>query len=111
MLKKSLARFVEKDKLSLIGVGFEIKDLVEMDLHCIASVLSTVPLATLAGESSFEVYSPSAATCVSFCATWLRQHKILTTYNIFGRKEGRKFGNDWLWQASITCTCEMARAH
>ena len=47
MLKKSLARLVEKDKLSLIGVGFEIKDLVEMDLHCIASVLSTVPLATL----------------------------------------------------------------
>ena len=70
-LKKSLARLVEKDKLSLIGVGFEIKDLVEMDLHCIASVLSTVPLATLdhlrgGGESSFEVYSPSAATCVSF---------------------------------------------
>ena len=47
MLKKSLTRLVEKDKLSLIGVGFEIKDLVEMDLHCIASVLSTVPLATL----------------------------------------------------------------
>ena len=42
MLKKSLARLVEKDKLSLIG-GFEIKDMVEMDLHCIASVLSTVP--------------------------------------------------------------------
>ena len=46
-LKKSLARLVENDKFSLIGVGFEIKDLVEKDLHCIASVLSTVPLATL----------------------------------------------------------------
>ena len=45
--KGSLARLVENDKLSLIGVGFEIKDLVEMDLHCIASVLSTVPLATV----------------------------------------------------------------
>ena len=69
MLKRSLARLVEKDKLSLIGVGFEIKDLVEMDLHCIASVLSTVPLATLdhlREGNSFEVCSPSAATCVRF---------------------------------------------
>ena len=37
MLKKSLARLVEK----------EVKDLIEVDLHCISSVLSTVPLATL----------------------------------------------------------------
>ena len=41
MLKKSLARLVEKDKLSLIGVGFEVKDLIEVDLLCIACVLST----------------------------------------------------------------------
>ena len=46
-LKGSFARLVENGKLSLIGVGLEIKDLVEMDLHCIASVLSTVPIATL----------------------------------------------------------------
>ena len=65
-LKGSLARLVENDKLSLIGVGFEIKDLVEKDLHCIASVLSTVPLATLAGRRRSEVHSPSAATCVTF---------------------------------------------
>ena len=73
-LQKSLARLIEKDKLSLIGVGFEIKGLVEMDLHCIASVLSTVPLATLdhlREESRSEVHSPSAATCVSF---WSRNH-------------------------------------
>ena len=46
-LKRSFARLVENGKLSLIGVGFEIKVLVETDLHCIASVLPTVPIATL----------------------------------------------------------------
>ena len=69
-LRGLLARLVENDKLSLFGVGFEIKDLVEMDLHCIASVLSNVPLATLdhlrERERRSEVHFPSAATCVTF---------------------------------------------
>ena len=46
-VEKITRTFGEKDKLSLIGVGFEVKDLIEVDLHCISSVLSTVPLATL----------------------------------------------------------------
>ena len=41
------AHMVENGQLSLIGVGFVIKKLVEVGLHCIVSVLSTVPIATL----------------------------------------------------------------
>ena len=69
ILVDRLPELVENEKLSLIGVGFEIKDLVEMDLHCVASVLSTVPMATLdhlGGGRRSEVHSPSAATCVTF---------------------------------------------
>ena len=46
-LKRLFARFVENGMLSLIGLCFEIKILVEINLHCIASVVSTVPIATL----------------------------------------------------------------
>ena len=46
-LESLFAHLVENGKLSLIGVDFDIKDLVELDLHCIVSVLSTVPSATL----------------------------------------------------------------
>ena len=46
-LESLFAHLDENGKLSLIGVGFVIKVLVELGLHCIVSVLSTVPIATL----------------------------------------------------------------
>ena len=45
--KGSLARLVEGDKLTLVGVGFEAKYMVEMDLQRIVSVLRSVPMAAL----------------------------------------------------------------
>ena len=45
--KASLESLVEGDKLSLLGIGFEIKDIVEMDLQRIASVLRRVPVAAI----------------------------------------------------------------
>ena len=46
-LESLFALLVENGKLSFIGVGFVIKDLLELGLHCLVSVLSTVPIATL----------------------------------------------------------------
>ena len=41
------AHLVQNGRLSLIGVGFVVNNLVELGLHCTFSVLSTVPIATL----------------------------------------------------------------
>ena len=109
-LKKSLARLVEKDKLSLIGVGFEIKDLVEMDLHCIASVLSTVPLATLdhlRGGADLRCILPLPQPASVSEAEITLRNLVETTQNFDHVqhlwKEARQKVWEWLVVAGVNC--------